>query len=78
MSRAFVRIKERGQESPLVPTALVVFFLQAAAAAPPPLPPPNLDDLPRTVIRHLHQGATVTTMDFHPFQHSTLLGEDLY
>jgi WD40 repeat protein len=32
----------------------------------------SLDDLPRIVARNIHQGSTVTSMDFHP-SHQTLL-----
>ncbi|GKV31989.1 hypothetical protein SLEP1_g40635 [Rubroshorea leprosula] len=31
------------------------------------------DDLPRTVAFPIHQGSTVTSMDFHPFHHTLLL-----
>ncbi|KAK7264670.1 hypothetical protein RJT34_32280 [Clitoria ternatea] len=34
--------------------------------------PWSVDDLPRTVICTLHQGSTVTSMDFHPSLHSLL------
>ncbi|TQD69488.1 hypothetical protein C1H46_044979 [Malus baccata] len=33
----------------------------------------SLDDLPRTVAFNLHQGSTVTSMDFHPALHTLLL-----
>ncbi|EPS64433.1 hypothetical protein M569_10348, partial [Genlisea aurea] len=33
----------------------------------------SLDDLPRTVAFTLHQGCTVTSLDFHPSHHSLLL-----
>ncbi|CAI9764787.1 unnamed protein product [Fraxinus pennsylvanica] len=33
----------------------------------------SLDDLPRTVAFTLHQGSTVTSLDFHPSQHTLLL-----
>ncbi|KAM7274408.1 hypothetical protein ACFE04_029072 [Oxalis oulophora] len=33
----------------------------------------SLDDLPRTVALTLHQGSTVTSMDFHPSHHTILL-----
>ncbi|KAJ6974217.1 hypothetical protein D5086_024031 [Populus alba] len=33
----------------------------------------SLEDLPRTVAFALHQGSTVTSMDFHPSQHTLLL-----
>ncbi|CAL0308549.1 unnamed protein product [Lupinus luteus] len=35
--------------------------------------PWSLDDLPRTVAMTLHEGSSVTSMDFHPFQHTLLL-----
>ncbi|XP_057962762.1 topless-related protein 3-like isoform X2 [Malania oleifera] len=35
--------------------------------------PFSLDDLPRTVAFTLHQGSTVTSMDFHPLHHTLLL-----
>ena len=34
----------------------------------------SLDDLPRTVAITMHQGSTVTSMDFHPSHHTLLLG----
>ena len=44
-------------------------------------PGPNLpqglysqDDLPKTLVRTLNQGSPVTSMDFHPLQHTILLG----
>ncbi|XP_057423217.1 topless-related protein 3-like [Lotus japonicus] len=33
----------------------------------------SLDDLPRTVTMTLHQGSSVTSMDFHPSHHTLLL-----
>ncbi|XP_004495685.1 topless-related protein 3-like isoform X2 [Cicer arietinum] len=33
----------------------------------------SLDDLPRTVAMTLHQGSSVTSMDFHPSHHTLLL-----
>ncbi|GMY21830.1 topless-related protein 3-like isoform X2 [Fagus crenata] len=33
----------------------------------------SLDDLPRTVAITMHQGSTVTSMDFHPSHHTLLL-----
>ncbi|XP_022748365.1 topless-related protein 3-like isoform X2 [Durio zibethinus] len=33
----------------------------------------SLDDLPKTVALTLHQGSTVTSMDFHPLYHTLLL-----
>ncbi|XWS42355.1 hypothetical protein CRYUN_Cryun16bG0007400 [Craigia yunnanensis] len=33
----------------------------------------SLDDLPRTVALTMHQGSTVTSMDFHPSHHTLLL-----
>ncbi|KAL5068780.1 hypothetical protein RYX36_019667 [Vicia faba] len=33
----------------------------------------SLDDLPRTVAMTLHQGSSVTSMDFHPLHHTLLL-----
>ncbi|KAM7469920.1 hypothetical protein LguiA_008103 [Lonicera macranthoides] len=33
----------------------------------------SLDDLPRTVAYTMHQGSTVTSMDFHPSHHTLLL-----
>ncbi|XP_059648466.1 topless-related protein 3-like [Cornus florida] len=33
----------------------------------------SLDDLPRTVAFTMHQGSTVTSMDFHPSHHTLLL-----
>ncbi|KAL3515994.1 hypothetical protein ACH5RR_022896 [Cinchona calisaya] len=33
----------------------------------------SLDDLPRNVAFSMHQGSTVTTMDFHPSHHTLLL-----
>ncbi|XP_022893632.1 topless-related protein 3-like isoform X2 [Olea europaea var. sylvestris] len=33
----------------------------------------SLDDLPRTVAFTLHQGSSVTSLDFHPSQHTLLL-----
>ncbi|KAE9615942.1 putative transcription factor WD40-like family [Lupinus albus] len=35
--------------------------------------PWSLDDLPRTVAMTLHEGSCVTSMDFHPYQHTLLL-----
>ncbi|XP_061369331.1 topless-related protein 2-like isoform X1 [Gastrolobium bilobum] len=40
--------------------------------APPQQASWSPDDLPRTVVCTLHQGPTVTTMDFHPSLHSLL------
>ncbi|XP_061349149.1 topless-related protein 2 [Gastrolobium bilobum] len=40
--------------------------------AQPQQPSLSLDDLPRTVVCTLHQGSTVTSMDFHPSVHSLL------
>lgn len=34
----------------------------------------SLEDLPRTVALTMHQGSTVTSMDFHPSHPSVLLG----
>lgn len=36
--------------------------------------PWSLEDLPRAVAVTLHQGSTVTSMDFHPSHHTLLLG----
>ncbi|XP_052190160.1 topless-related protein 2-like isoform X2 [Diospyros lotus] len=33
----------------------------------------SLDNLPRNVARTIHQGSTVTSMDFHPFHHTLLI-----
>ncbi|KAE8010286.1 hypothetical protein FH972_006670 [Carpinus fangiana] len=33
----------------------------------------SLEDLPRTLARTMHQGSTVTSMDFHPSHHTLLL-----
>lgn len=32
------------------------------------------DDLPKTVVRTLNQGSNPMSMDFHPHQHTLLLG----
>ncbi|XP_057415729.1 topless-related protein 2 [Lotus japonicus] len=40
--------------------------------APPQQASWSLDDLPRAVVCTLHQGSTVTSMDFHPAHHSLL------
>lgn len=40
--------------------------------APPQQASSLLDDIPRTVVCTLHQGSTVTSMDFHPSLHSLL------
>ncbi|KAE9610024.1 putative transcription factor WD40-like family [Lupinus albus] len=40
--------------------------------APPQQASYSLDDIPRTVVCTLHQGTTVTSMDFHPSVHSLL------
>lgn len=34
----------------------------------------SMEDLPRTVAFSMHQGSTVTTMDFHPSHQTLLLG----
>lgn len=33
------------------------------------------EDLPRTVVRALHQGSNATSLDFHPQQQTILLGD---
>lgn len=33
------------------------------------------DDLPKTVVVNLNQGSAVKSMDFHPVQHTLLLGQ---
>lgn len=38
----------------------------------------SLEDLPRTVAITMHQGSTVTSMDFHPSHHTLLLGKKFH
>ncbi|KAL5849380.1 hypothetical protein ACOSQ4_007393 [Xanthoceras sorbifolium] len=49
---------------------------QSVDEATYPIPPQqasvSLDDLPRTVACTMHQGSTVTSMDFHPSHHTLL------
>lgn len=53
-----------------------LYIFQVTYPAPRQQASWSLEDLPRTVAFTLHQGSTVTSMDFHPTHHTLLLGND--
>lgn len=50
------------------------FYFQVTYPTPRQQASWSLDDLPTKVALTMHQSSTVTSMDFHPSHHTTLLG----